>query len=189
MERIHDDEDDEEDDEDDEEREIIDLRLQVYDFDARRARKEKLERARRLPKSVDVSDEKVEGDVDGIELVLSETIIPAIPVLFEEDLVTGKNMPFIKVEKETRSVNPLIDGQRILELIVSRHGVIGQRVVLTDSRGGCRASSTTFQTGRSRKRRTRTTTRMRKARSRSWSFRGRDGEQRGVVGKFLILCS
>lgn len=113
--------DNEDDDEDDEDREIIDLKLQVFDFDVRRACKEKLERARRLPPNIEAADdEALEGDVDGIELVLSETVIPPVDCLLDEEVVTGRNMPYIMVQKETESMNPLIDGQRILQLYVSR---------------------------------------------------------------------
>lgn len=125
LERDRDGSEEEDEDDEDDDPEVIDLKLQVFDFDARRARKEKLERARRLPPSVDagegnVKDKALEGDVDGIELILSETVIQPVECLLDEPVVTGQNMPYILVEKETDSMNPLIDGQRILQLFVSR---------------------------------------------------------------------
>lgn len=99
-----------------EEQQIVELYLQVFDFDSRRVRKERLDRAHRLPSGMEASDERLEGDVDGIDLVLAPTCIPPVPCLTDEAIVTGENVPYIMVERETDSINPLIDGQRILIL-------------------------------------------------------------------------
>ncbi|CAK9784540.1 hypothetical protein CC85DRAFT_283040 [Cutaneotrichosporon oleaginosum] len=104
------------DDEETEEQEVVDLSLQVFDFDQRRVRKEKLDRARRFPAGMEARDEQIEGDDDGIDLVLKPTRIQPIPYLTLEEIVTGHNMPYILVERATDSVDPLIDGQRILLL-------------------------------------------------------------------------
>ncbi|BEJ12414.1 hypothetical protein CspHIS471_0208740 [Cutaneotrichosporon sp. HIS471] len=113
-------------DDDDEyvEQQLIELSLQVFDFDPRRVRKERLDRARRLPPGMEAHDERLEGDVDGIDLVLAPTRLEPVPCLTEEVIVTGQNLPYIMVERETDSANPLIDGQRIL-MLKSR----GQRAI------------------------------------------------------------
>jgi hypothetical protein len=111
-----DDSDEEDEEEPEHVQEIIELCLQVFDFDPRRVRKERLDRARRLPPGMEARDERLEGDVDGIDLVLAPTRIKPVPCLTDEEIVTGQNLPFIMVEKETDSVTPLIDGQRILTL-------------------------------------------------------------------------
>lgn len=113
--------------------EIIELSLQVFDFDPRRVRKERLDRARRLPPGIASRDERLEGDVDGINLVLAPTRIEPVPCLTDEPIVTGENLPYIMVERETDSTNPLIDGQRILMLKNRQNRVVRNVDSDTDS--------------------------------------------------------
>lgn len=91
--------------------------LVVYDFDQLRVRKERLARLNRLPASADRDDAAIEGDVDGIELVLSPTESPSTGRLLNQKIVTGERLPYLKVSRPIRgsgSPVPLIDSERII---------------------------------------------------------------------------
>jgi hypothetical protein len=97
--------------------------LVLYDFDPIRVRKERVARIHRLPTSVARDDEAavntaVEGEVDGVDLVLSDTVMPAGQRL-EHPVPTGKFLPYLKVSRPLRGTGgsmpvALIDSERIL---------------------------------------------------------------------------
>ena len=107
--------------------------LVMYDFDPLRVRKERLARKHRLPPSVSRDDEAaineaVQGDVDGIELVLDETTLPA-ELRLRDSITTGKQLPFIKVSRPLRGGGPppvpLIDSERII-IVREGHRRVGK---------------------------------------------------------------
>lgn len=97
--------------------------LVLYDFDPMRVRKERFARMHRLPASISRDDEAavnaaVEGDVDGVDLVLSDTVLP-VAGRIQDQVSTGTFLPYIKVSrplKGTGGSSPvaLIDSERIL---------------------------------------------------------------------------
>lgn len=102
--------------------------LVLYDFDPMRVRKERLDRIHRLPANVDRSspeiDRLVEGDVDGIDLVLSEKKHEK-GLRLENDLTMGSQLPYVRVSRRITAYDPnckytaLIDSERILIFKVS----------------------------------------------------------------------
>lgn len=99
-----------EDEEDEDANELL-----VYDFDPIHVRRERLNRLRENP---ELSDEELEGEHDGVALVLTETLITA-PEGVRHDLHCGGKLPYLVVRKPASDSNvALIDSERILTMTV-----------------------------------------------------------------------
>ncbi|KAL1412093.1 hypothetical protein Q8F55_003090 [Vanrija albida] len=87
--------------------------LLVYDFDPVNVRKERLDRLREFPNA---TDDELEGDRDGVELVLTETVITE-PERIRHDIRAGGSLPYLLVRKPASDSNvALIDSERILTM-------------------------------------------------------------------------
>lgn len=98
---------------------LIQFNLQVLDFDQTRVRQERCNRINRA--GPETSDAEIEGEVDGITLVLAETTTRPVQPLTGE-ITSGSQLPYIAVEMEATDRCPMIDSERIL--IVRRRHVL-----------------------------------------------------------------
>lgn len=96
--------------------------LLVYDFDTLHVRQEKLARLHRLQDAnpgMEITDEMLEGEVDGIELHLAEEVHEKVAPLTRE-ITTGANVPYLLARRPMPHGSvPLIDSERILTVDVS----------------------------------------------------------------------
>lgn len=108
--------------------------LRLYDFDPLRVRKEKCDRAndtepipppvksrtrsllRRASSSLPAHP--LDCDRHGVHLVTAETVLPGDRPLLGE-IRTGKDLPYLYVERECPADTALLDGERVVAVEVS----------------------------------------------------------------------
>ncbi len=101
--------------------------LRLYDFDPLRVRKEKCDRANKTepisppPKrrsSSTPTSPPLDGDRHGVHLVTVETVLPGDHLLVGE-VRTGRDLPYMYVEKVSTADVALLDGERVVAVEVS----------------------------------------------------------------------
>lgn len=111
-----------------------DSALRLYDFDPLRVRKEISDRRNAIPKRAIIGSSQPPGqslyedegeDVDGINLVRSETVLPNRHPLLEE-MRTGRELPYMYVERPSEIEVVLIDGERVIAIGVSGVNVLSE---------------------------------------------------------------
>lgn len=106
--------------------------LRLYDFDPLRVRKEKCDRANNTepiatpyPKRRSILQRSIsstatyplDGDRHGLTLVTAETVLPGAHPLVGE-VRTGRDLPYMFVERATMANVALLDGERVVAVEV-----------------------------------------------------------------------
>ena len=115
-----------------------DTSLKIYDFDPLRVRKEKCDRANEIqPTSPSPPPQRrtffrpspkhnpsfpLDGDHHGLILITAETVLSANGSIRGHETRTGKDLPYMFVERDSEAGIPLLDGERVILAKASRRG-------------------------------------------------------------------